>query len=139
MLYALRASMTEPPRPVRLELGAPASEGPVALTAIDAPGAIEGVPGRVEELTTEAADGTPLRAWLVLPEQADAAAPAPLALWIHGGPLGSWNGWHWRCNPWLLAACGWAVLLPDPALSTGYGAKMIRRGWGSGAAHPTTT
>ncbi len=133
VIYVLRASMTEPPRPVRLDLGA---AGPAALTGIDAPGAIEGVPGRVEELTTEAADGTPLRAWLVLPEHSGAAAPAPLALWVHGGPQGSWNGWHWRWNPWLLAARGWAVLLPDPALSTGYGAKMIRRGWGQWGGAP---
>ena len=44
---------------------------------------------------------------------------------MHGGPLDSWNSWAWRWNPWLLAAKGYAVLLPDPALSTGYGAKMV--------------
>ena len=32
-----------------------------------------------------------------------------------------WNAWSWRWNPWILAARGYAVLLPDPALSTGYG------------------
>ena len=55
-----------------------------------------------------------------------ATAPAPLLLWIHGGPLGSWNAWQWRWNPWLMAARGYAVLLPDPALSTGYG-RGVRR------------
>ena len=58
-------------------------------------------------------------------------APAPLLLWVHGGPLGSWNSWHWRWNPWVLAARGYAVLLPDPALSTGYGQDFIQRGWGA--------
>jgi dipeptidyl aminopeptidase/acylaminoacyl peptidase len=45
----------------------------------------------------------------------------------------SWNSWSWRWNPWLMAAKGYAVLLPDPALSTGYGNDFIRRGhrqWG---------
>ena len=50
--------------------------------------------------------------------------PAPLLLWIHGGPLISWNAWSWRWNPWILAARGYAVLLPDPALSTGYGQRV---------------
>ena len=61
-----------------------------------------------------------------------------MLLWIHGGPLGSWNAWSWRWNPWLLVARGYAVLLPDPALSTGYGLDMIRRGWGSWGAAPYT-
>ena len=30
---------------------------------------------------------------------------------------------------WLLVAQGYAVLLPDPALSTGYGEQFIARGW----------
>jgi dipeptidyl aminopeptidase/acylaminoacyl peptidase len=61
-----------------------------------------------------------------------------MLLWIHGGPLGSWNGWSWRWNPWLMAAKGYAVLLPDPALSTGYGAKMVARGWGQWGGAPFT-
>ena len=72
---------------------------------------------------------------------ADAARrrrPAPLVLWIHGGPLGSWNTWHWRWNPWLLTARGYAVLMPDPALSTGYGQDFIQRGWGAWGSAPYT-
>lgn len=67
---------------------------------------------------------------------AEDTAPAPLLLWIHGGPLGSWNGWSWRWNPWLMAAKGYAVLLPDPALSTGYGQAFIQRGWGAWGGSP---
>ncbi len=63
---------------------------------------------------------------------------APLLLWIHGGPLASWNAWHWRWNPWVMAARGYAVLLPDPALSTGYGQEFIQRGWGSWGFAPYT-
>jgi len=73
-----------------------------------------------------------------VPHQAGASAPAPLLLWIHGGPLGSWNAWSWRWNPWIAVAHGYAVLLPDPAMSTGYGIDFIRRGWGAWGAAPYT-
>jgi len=79
-----------------------------------------------------------VRAWLALPDGAAADTPAPLLLWIHGGPLGSWNGWSWRWNPWPAAARGYAVLLPDPALSTGYGLDCIRRGGGAWGEAPFT-
>jgi dipeptidyl aminopeptidase/acylaminoacyl peptidase len=36
----------------------------------------------------------------------------------------------WRWNWWLMAARGYAVLLPDPALSVGYGQDFIRRAHG---------
>ena len=134
VLYALRASIASPPAPVRLD---PTDTGqvPAALLGpVEAPA----VPGTVTELSTRAADGTTVRAWLVLPAQADAEHPAPLLLWIHGGPLSSWNSWSWRWNPWLAAARGYAVLLPDPALSTGYGLAAIRRGWGRWGAESYT-
>jgi dipeptidyl aminopeptidase/acylaminoacyl peptidase len=50
-------------------------------------------------------------------------------LWIHGGPFVSNNAWSWRWNPWVAVAHGWAVVLPDPAPSTGYGQSCIHRAW----------
>jgi dipeptidyl aminopeptidase/acylaminoacyl peptidase len=132
-LYALRDAVDSPPRPVRLDASATDGEP----TPLRAPGHVE-APGRLERLDATAADGTTVEGWLVLPAGASAAEPAPLLLWIHGGPLGSWNGWSWRWNPWLMAGKGYAVLLPDPALSTGYGAKMIQRGWGQWGGAPFT-
>ena len=79
------------------------------------------------------ADGSTVRGWLVLPDGASAQAKAPLLLWVHGGPVSSWNTWSWRWNPWLMAARGYAVLLPDPALSTGYGHDFIAEATGCGA------
>jgi dipeptidyl aminopeptidase/acylaminoacyl peptidase len=35
-----------------------------------------------------------------------------------------------------MAARGYAVLLPDPALSTGYGQEFIQRGWGAWGGAP---
>jgi dipeptidyl aminopeptidase/acylaminoacyl peptidase len=131
-LYALRSAVDSPPTPVRIDLS-PGSEA-AAPAALVSPGAPLAVPGRLAEVEAAADDGQPVRAWLVLPEGASPAAPAPLLLWVHGGPMSSWNAWSWRWNPWLMAARGYAVLLPDPALSTGYGQQFIARGyhdWGT--------
>ena len=48
----------------------------------------------------------------------------------------SWNSWSWRWNPWLMAARGYAVLLPDPGLSTGYGHDFVGRGYGEWGPRP---
>ena len=132
-LYALRDTVDCPPRPVRLD--ATTADG--EPTFIPAPGTTE-IAGRLERIDATGKDGTTVEAWLALPPNASGDAPAPLLLWIHGGPLGSWNAWAWRWNPWLMAAKGYAVLLPDPALSTGYGAKMVARGWGQWGGAPYT-
>ncbi|QYN39806.1 prolyl oligopeptidase family serine peptidase [Pseudonocardia sp. DSM 110487] len=133
-VYALRSSVDAPPAPVRLDPATPGQQ-PVALPG---PAPEPALPGSLTEVHASAADGTPLRAWLVLPAGASADSQAPLLLWVHGGPLSSWNSWHWRWNPWLLAARGYAVLLPDPALSTGYGLDFVARGWGEWGAAPYT-
>lgn len=148
--YALRSAIGAPPAPVRIALdgsqGAVTLGGAVtsqdAVTPLRGPaealGAVAVPDGRVEEVTATAADGTPLRAWLALPEGAGPDAPAPLLLFVHGGPVSSTNSWSWRWNPWVAVARGYAVLLPDPALSTGYGAAFLRRGWESWGAEPFT-
>lgn len=136
--YALRTSYTAPAHPVRIDLAAALAGAPVAAQPLPSPAADVPLPGRLDEVVTTAADGTRVRAWLALPDGAGPDAKAPLLLWIHGGPLGSWNAWSWRWNPWLLVARGYAVLLPDPALSTGYGQEFVQRGWGAWGAAPYT-
>ncbi len=128
---ALRATMAEPLQPVRI-----GADGTVTALATPAPSPV--TEGSVEEVRTTAEDGTEVRGWLFLPEGASAEHPAPLLLWIHGGPLNSWNQWSWRWNPHLATARGYAVLMPDPALSTGYGLDFIARGWNSWGATPYT-
>jgi dipeptidyl aminopeptidase/acylaminoacyl peptidase len=130
-VYALRDAVDAPPAPVRVDART-AGQQPTPLPGPATPLAL---PGRLDEVRATAADGTPVRSWLVLP---DGEGPHPLLLWVHGGPLHSWNGWSWRWNPWLMAARGYAVLLPDPALSTGYGLDFVRRGWGRWGDAPFT-
>ncbi len=131
-LYAMRSAVDSPPTPVRIDLSPGAAEA--APVALPCPGTPLTLPGRLEEVEAAADDGHPIRSWLVLPETASAGQQAPLLLWVHGGPMGSWNSWSWRWNPWLMAARGYAVLLPDPALSTGYGQAFMARAhrdWGA--------
>jgi dipeptidyl aminopeptidase/acylaminoacyl peptidase len=165
-LYALRDAVNAAPAPVRIGLApvrastapagtAPASTAPAStaqdstapgstaqddgqLTWLASPVPALDLPGQLTEVQAAAEDGTPIRGWLVLPAGASAQAPAPLVLWVHGGPQSSWNSWSWRWNPWLMAARGYAVLLPDPALSTGYGQAMMERGHGTWGAAPFT-
>jgi len=127
-LYGLRAAVDAAPAPVRIDPHTPGTP-----TTLRGPVEMPSLPGTLTEVTATAADGRALRSWLALPE---GDGPHPLVLWIHGGPLSSWNSWSWRWCPWLLAAQGYAVLLPDPALSTGYGLDTIQAGWGDWGAAP---
>ncbi|WP_070378980.1 S9 family peptidase [Rhodococcus sp. WMMA185] len=131
-VFALRASYTAPPHPVRVDIDTG------AMSLLEAPEELPELPGTLTEVETVAADGAKVRAWLAMPNGASAHAPVPLVLWVHGGPLGSWNTWAWRWNPWLLVARGYAILLPDPALSTGYGQEFVERGWGKWGKAPFT-
>jgi len=130
--YAMRTSYAAPAHPVSIDLTA---DAPVTAQALRAPAPLPELPGRLTELETTVGDGRRVRAWLALPA---GDGPHPLLLWVHGGPLNSWNAWSWRWNPWLLVAQGYAVLLPDPALSTGYGQDMIQAGWGHWGKAPYT-
>ncbi len=133
-VYAMRTSYAEPMRPVRLDANTPDQHSEVLPGPSESPA----LPGRLTEVEATAEDGSRVRSWLAVPDDSSPDSPAPLLLWIHGGPLGSWNAWSWRWNPWIAVAQGYAVLLPDPALSTGYGLDFIARGWGHWGQAPFT-
>lgn len=58
----------------------------------------------------------------------------PVALWVHGGPQGSFgNSWSYRWNPAAMAAHGYAVITIDFHGSVGYGQDFtdsIVNDWG---------
>ncbi|MGZ6260503.1 MAG: S9 family peptidase [Candidatus Limnocylindrales bacterium] len=135
-VYALRSTLRVPEEVVRFDASSP-RQTPTVLPSPAATEADVAAPGVVERLEAHAADGTLVPSWLVRPAEASAEHPVPLVVFVHGGPLGSWHdGWQWRWNAQLLAARGYAVLLPDPAISTGYGQAYIQRGWGRWGAEP---
>ena len=136
-LYALRSQPDRPPHVVRLDART-ADQAPSELPSPATPVAELPRRGVLERLTATADDGVEVGSWLLRPASASRTAPAPLVVFVHGGPIGSWVGWHWRWNPNLLVERGYAVLLPDPAISTGYGQAFIDRGWGTWGERPYT-
>ena len=88
----------------------------------------------VESFSVPASDGTPIHSFLVKPKGAAAQQQRrlPLVFWIHGGPIGmDQDGWHWRWNPLLMVAQGYAVALANPRGSTGFGQAFIQGIWGN--------
>ena len=136
-LYALRSNPDRPPHIVRLDARA-ADQTP---TEVRSPATAEAdLPRRgiLERISTKADDGVEVGSWLLRPATASADAPAPLVVFVHGGPLGTWAGWSWRWNANLLVERGYAVVMPDPAISLGYGQSFIDRGWGRWGDRPYT-
>src|SRR5262249_59620816 len=127
-LFARRSSVAEPPVPVRIDLAADApwqaAGRPVALPSPT--GALQ-VPGRVEDVSAQADDGVPIRGWLVLPDGASEASPAPLLLWVHGGPVMGWDAGSGRGGTGVVGGAGGGGERPGPAASRRARAESIRR------------
>ena len=130
--FGLESAIDRPAAPVRISL----ADG--SVERLKSPGSSVELPGTIHDIEATADDGQVIRSWVALPDGADADHPAPLIVWVHGGPVASWNDWSWRWNPWLLVERGYAVLMPDPALSTGYGRDFLRRGHAAWGHRPYT-
>jgi dipeptidyl aminopeptidase/acylaminoacyl peptidase len=72
--------------------------------------------------------------YVVKPVDFNPAKKYPVAFLIHGGPQGSFgNSFHYRWNPQVYAAAGYAAVMVDFHGSTGYGQAFtdsIRGDWG---------
>ena len=78
----------------------------------------------MEEIIWQEHDELPIHGWLLRPPGADPEERLPLIVNVHGGPSMAWGNWfHGTWHDWgqLLAARGYAVLLPNPRGSTGKG------------------
>lgn len=85
---------------------------------------------QIERIDVPSTDGVPIQVWIVKP--ANASGKLPTVLSIHGGPMGMWgDGWHWRWNPLLSVAAGYALVLPNPRGSTGFGQDFVQGIWGN--------
>ena len=77
-------------------------------------------------------DGRDMEAALMKPAGAQPGAKLPLILYVHGGPSGAF-GSVYSTWPQLLAAHGYAVVMPNPRGSIGYGEDFLkanRADWG---------
>lgn len=81
----------------------------------------------VEPVRWKSPDEMEVQGWLVRPRHG--AAPHPLVVMIHGGPVGHWRStWMFRSSvlPAFLAKHGFAMLLPNPRGSAGRGQSFTR-------------
>ncbi len=84
----------------------------------------------VESCTANSTDGSEIQYFVMKPKGAKEKLPA--LLWIHGGPIGmTSDAWHWRWNPLLAVAQGYAVVQPNPRGSTGFGQAFVEGIWGN--------
>ena len=100
---------------------------PIRLTTLN-PQLHEMAWGAVEEVAWTAPDGLEIGGLLIKPVGYESGRRYPTIVHVHGGPTWLWSdrfyaGWH----DWdqLLAARGYAVLLPNPRGSTGRGSAFV--------------
>lgn len=82
--------------------------------------------GQPEALEFQAADGTPIHAWVIWPHGNSWRPQCPLVLHIHGGPHYSYGNAYMH-EFQVLAGAGYAVLYANPRGSQGYGQEFVSR------------
>ncbi len=88
---------------------------------------------KAEYVHFKSKDGTPVAGYLYKPVDFDASKKVPTLLRPHGGPVGEYAA-SFDHLAQLFAANGYAVLLPNPRGSSGYGEKFcaaIYADWGN--------
>jgi len=90
--------------------------------------------GQYEQFTFAGWNDETVYCYVVKPIDFDPDTKYPVAFLIHGGPQGSFgNSFHYRWNPQVYAAAGYAAVMVDFHGSTGYGQTFcdsIRGDWG---------
>lgn len=90
--------------------------------------------GDYEQFTFKGWNNETVYGYVVKPVDFDASKKYPVAFLIHGGPQGSFgNDFHYRWNPQIYTAHGYAAVMVDFHGSTGYGQAFtdsIRGDWG---------
>ena len=90
--------------------------------------------GDAEQFTFAGFNNEEVYCYVVKPVDFDEKRKYPVAFLIHGGPQGSFgNDFHYRWNPQVYAAAGYAAVMVDFHGSTGYGQAFtdsISGDWG---------
>ena len=73
-----------------------------------------------------ARDGLSIPAQLTLP---NGTGPFPTVVLHYGGPWVRPIDWHWDPHVQFLVSRGYAVFMPAPRASTGFGVKLFQAGW----------
>ncbi len=101
-----------------------ADSSETVLTDVSAPLRAAGL-CTAEEITGTAPDGYPVHGFMVLPPPDRFAGPHPVLLAVHGGPHSAYT-WAVFDEAQMYAAQGYAVVLPNPRGSAGYGLEHGR-------------
>jgi dipeptidyl aminopeptidase/acylaminoacyl peptidase len=122
LLAAVRESCNEPPEAALLDRSDP-SRGWQPQTAFNA-GLRELALPQWQERRWTSPDGTGVEGLVALPPGVQATA-LPLVVIVHGGPVSAWTyQWTNFGHPLLWTAAGYAVLLPNPRGSRGWGPQF---------------
>jgi dipeptidyl aminopeptidase/acylaminoacyl peptidase len=128
-VVGVRSTLLEPPEAWVAEL----CENSLPLIPARLSGMAEGFGAGiadVERLEVTSTDGKPVQYFLIRPREA--RGPVPALLWIHGGPIHAWTDlWFFRWNALAAAARGYAVVMPNPRGSTGFGQDFVEGIWGN--------
>ncbi len=127
-VVGVRSGLLQPPEPFILPLGQAGEPKLLAtLSGVSAQQCRE--LADVEEIFVEAPNGIRVQCWVASPK---GQGPHPTLLWIHGGPMGQWaDVWHWRWNSLVAVEQGFAVAMPNPTGSIGFGQELIEGIWGN--------
>ncbi len=134
-LVGVRSAILQAPEPFVCPLASDAAPTPLATLSGFDPALARDL-ATVTERAIEVEPGRTVQAWHIQPrldpEATRDTRPSRTVLWIHGGPVHAWTDqWHWRWSPLLMAARGYATILPNPAGSTGFGADWVNGIWGN--------
>jgi len=123
--------LTSPAELYVLDAGA---DVPRQLTDLNGARLAELAFGEYEQFSFTGAHGDTVYGYLIEPVGFDPEVRYPLAFLVHGGPQGSFDDhWHYRWNPQIYAAHGYATVMIDFHGSTGYGQAFtdaINGDWG---------
>jgi len=126
----VRSNVTSP---ADVYVSDPEFKSPVRLTDIN-PQVRDWRLGEAEILNWKSKDGWDIEGILIKPANYEAGTRYPMLTDVHGGPTGAHAVWF-DASHQFWAARGWAILLPNPRGSTGYGEKFMRGNipdWGGG-------
>jgi len=129
-LVGLRHRFFHPPEPFLLP---PGTATPVLLAELSGFSAAEGEAlARAVAFTVPGGGAQAVHTFVLTPRERANDARLPALVWIHGGPIAQWaDGWHWRWNPLVPISAGFAVALPNPRGSTGFGQAFVEGAWGN--------
>lgn len=128
-VVGIRHRWSHPPEPFRVKR-APGTEPEIVarLSGFDPRVAEDHVAWSSHE--TESEPGVRVQWFVARPAETSGIDRRPTLHWIHGGPRHQWaDGWHWRWNVIAAVAQGYAVVLPNPRGSTGFGAEYMEGLW----------